>query len=443
MEQAQVQKNSASMAPFFAIWTGQALSLMGSNLVQFALVWWLTQSTGSATVLAFATMMALLPQIFLSPFAGALIDRWNRRIVMIVADSAIALATIVLAALYALDVVQVWHIYLLMLIRAAGGAFHWPAMQASTTLMVPEKHLSRIAGMNQTLFGLINIAAPPLGALLLGILPMQGILAIDVGTALIAVTPLLFVAIPQPVRKGAAGEQAPTSVLTDLREGLRYVWGWPGLMLILLVATLINLLINPAFTLLPIMVTGHFGGGALHLAWLETGWGVGMVVGGITLSLWGGFKRRIVTGLSALALMGLGVIAIGLTPTTGFLLAVGALVFSGFMNPIVNGSLLATLQAIVPPEMQGRVFTLISSGAAAMSPLGLAIAGPVADAFGVQFWFLIGGVATVLMGVGTLFVPAIREIENRKEGQAGMDVESAQEAAQEAAQDVNVAQVGV
>jgi DHA3 family macrolide efflux protein-like MFS transporter len=126
------------MRPFFVIWTGQAFSLLGSQLVQFALVWWLTQTTGSATVLAFASMTSLLPAILLSPFAGALVDRWNRRIVMIIADAVIALATVALAVLYKQNVVQVWHIFALMFIRAVGGEFHWPAMLASTTLMVPK-----------------------------------------------------------------------------------------------------------------------------------------------------------------------------------------------------------------------------------------------------------------------------------------------------------------
>jgi DHA3 family macrolide efflux protein-like MFS transporter len=403
-----------SMASFFVVWGGQAFSLLGRHLVQFALVWWLTRTTGSATVLAFATLVALLPQIFLSPVAGALVDRWNRRIVMMVADGLIALVTVGLVALYALDMIQVWHIYLAMFIRAAGGAFHWPAMQASTTLMVPEKHLARIAGLNQALWGLASIVAPPLGALLMDVLPMHGVLSIDVGTALLAIAPLVFIVVPQPERQAAPETAAgKPSVLADMRDGLRFVWNWPGMMMILVIATLINLLVNPAFSLLPIMVTGHFKGGALQLAWLESAWGVGVVLGGIALSVWGGFKRRIVTGMLALTIMGIGITLLGLTPATAFLLAVGAMFLGGLMNPIANGSLFAALQATVPPEMQGRVFTLVLSGASAMSPLGLAIAGPVADALGVQIWFLIGGAATIAMGAGAFFVPAIMRLEEQ------------------------------
>jgi DHA3 family macrolide efflux protein-like MFS transporter len=159
---------------FFTIWTGQAFSLFGSQLVQFALVWWLTISTGSATVLATATLMAMLPQVLFSPFTGALVDRWNRRAIMLAADSVIALATLLLAALFASGAIQVWRLYAIMFIRSVGGAFHWPAMQASTTLMVPKDQLTRVAGMNQTLYGVMGIVAPPIGALLVSALPMNG-----------------------------------------------------------------------------------------------------------------------------------------------------------------------------------------------------------------------------------------------------------------------------
>jgi DHA3 family macrolide efflux protein-like MFS transporter len=401
------------MRPFFTIWTGQIFSLLGSSLVQFALVWWLTKATGSATVLALATMMALLPQVFVSPIAGALVDRWNRRAVMMVADGLIALAVVVLAALFALDAVQVWHIYALMFIRAAGAAFHWPAMQASTSLMVPKKHLARVAGLNQALQGLGSIVAPPLGALLLDVLPMQTILAIDVVTATLAIVPLFFVHVPQPEHPATAEQASQVSVVADLREGLRFLWGWPGMLMVMGIAMLINLLLHPAMSLQPLLVTDHFGGDALQLAWLQSAFGIGYVAGGITLSAWGGFKRRTVTGLLALALNGVGFAVVGLAPANGFPLAVGATFFAGFMNPIVNGSMFAVLQVTVPPEVQGRVFTVLVSGAGAMVPLGLAIAGPLADALGVRVWFVAAGIAMVAMGVGAFFVPAIMRIEDK------------------------------
>jgi MFS transporter, DHA3 family, macrolide efflux protein len=409
--------------PFFTVWIGQAISLLGSQLVQFALVWWLTQTTGSATVLATATLVALLPQVFLGPIAGVVVDRWNRKLVMIVADGLIALATLGLAALFYMGHVQVWQVYVLLFIRSAAGGFHWPAMQASTSLMVPKEHLARIQGLNQMLSGMMNIGAAPLGALLLGILPMQGILSIDVITAAIAITLLLFVHIPQPDKIEAAqmGKAKP-SMWLDLKAGFRYVAAWPGLLIIGLMATLINMLLTPTSSLQPLLVTRHFGGQAMQLAYMETAWGIGAVAGGVTLSIWGGFRRRIVTSMVGLIVLGVCILAIGLMPAWAFWLAVLFTFVVGFTNPLVNGPLFAAVQAVVEPDMQGRVFTLIGSAAAAMSPLGLIIAGPVADAFGIRSWFLVGGIVTLLIGAVSFLIPAVMHFEdgrNRPSEQSG------------------------
>ena len=402
---------------FFTIWTGQAFSLFGSNLVGFALIWWLTKTTGSATVLATASLAGLLPQVLLGPLAGTLVDRWNRRIIMIVADSVITLATLVLAALFALGWAEIWHVYLLMFVRSLAGGFHWPAMQASTSLMVPNEHLARIQGLNQILMGALNIISAPLGALLIEVLPLQGVLAIDVGTAMLAIVPLFFFTIPQPTKAklGGAGE-GKTSVWQDFRAGLRYASGWPGLVMIGIMATILNFLLNPAFSLLPILVFKYFGGQAIQLAWMESAWGIGVIIGGLLLSTWGGFKRRIITSMVGLLGMGVGSLVIGLLPPSALYLGIATMFFLGIVNPIVNGPLLAAVQAAVSPEMQGRVFTLISSVAAAMSPLGLILAGPVADNLGVQTWFILGGVVTGLMGVIGFFIPAVMRFEDGHPG---------------------------
>lgn len=400
---------------FFTIWIGQAFSLFGSSLVQFALVWWLTQTTGSATVLAMATLAAVLPQVVIGPFAGALVDRWSRRLVMLAADGLIALTTLALIGLYAAGQMQVWHVYAVMFLRSALGAFHWTAMQASTSLMVPNGQLARVAGLNQTLNGAMSIVAPPTGALLLGVLPIHGVLAIDVGTALLAVAPLLFITIPQPVHTldavAPGGEAARPSMWRDLRAGLRYVAGWPGLLAIILMAMVLNFIINPAFSLMPLLVTKHFGGGALQLGGLESAWGGGIVIGGLVLSAWGGFRRRVATSLMGIIGMGLGTLAIGLSPANAFALAVGAMFFGGFMNPMANGPLFAVLQSSVAPEMQGRVMALVGSGSAAMMPLSLLIAGPVADALGVRVWYVVGGLACAAVGLAAFGVPAIMNVE--------------------------------
>ncbi|MBL8051479.1 MAG: MFS transporter, partial [Anaerolineales bacterium] len=181
---------------FYTLWTGQALSLLGSQLVQFAIIWYLTQETNSATTLAIASMMGLLPTVLLSPFIGTWVDRGNRRLLLIVADATVAIATLILAILFALDLVQVWHIYVALFIRAVAGGFHQSAFGASVVLLVPKDQLARVQGFNQALHGGLNIISAPLGAYLLEVLSMQGILGIDVSTAILAIVILLFFQIP-------------------------------------------------------------------------------------------------------------------------------------------------------------------------------------------------------------------------------------------------------
>lgn len=408
---------------FFTIWSGQAISLFGSQLVQFALIWWLTQETGSATVLATASLVGFLPQVVLGPIVGTLVDRAKRRWVMIVADSLIALATLVLVYLFSINAIQVWMIYVLLFVRALGGGFHYPAMTAATSLMVPKTQLTRIQGLNQMLQGALGIISAPLGALLIEVMSTQAVLMIDVTTALFAVTPLLFIAIPEPTRTPAPAQtNQPTNQPTfwqDFKAGFAYVWAWPGLMMILGLAMMINFLLNPAGALMPLLVKDHFNGGALQLGWMESAFGVGMLVGGLVLSAWGGFKKRIVTSMVGLVGLGLFFGTIGFLPSNLFTLALFVMFGAAFMNPIVNGPVLAIIQAAVAPEMQGRVFTLIGSLSGAMAPLGLIIAGPVADKFGVQTWYMLGGITCALIGVFGFFIPAVMNLEDdRKAAEA-------------------------
>ena len=414
-------KATAWKLSFFTIWTGQAFSLVGSRVVQFALVWWLTQLTGSATVLATASMVAIIPEIFLSPIAGAYVDRWNRRIVMIVADGMIALALLWLVYLFWVDAVQVWHVYVVMAVRAVGGSFHWPAMQASTSLMVPDRHLTRVAGLNQTLNGALNIIAPPLGALLMGVMPLHGIMLIDVGTAGLAITSLLFVHVPQPKRDDMGMEKP--SIWADVREGLRYIRSWPGLVALIGVAMIIKIALTPAFSLLPLLVSQHFHGGAAQLSLLEAVAGVGIVVGGLALSAWGGFRRKIYTTILGTVILGLGFVALGLTPGGLFWMALVSIFVVGLMIPLIDGPIMAILQGTVAPEIQGRVFTMMGSLIWITSPFSLAVAGPVSDWLGLQVWYVVAGVLCGVTGVALFFVPAMVNIEENNSNRAGAKAE--------------------
>lgn len=380
------------LANFMPMFIGQVISLLGSSLVQFALVWYVTKQTGSAAVLATATTAALIPIIFFGPFVGALVDRWNRKQVMIFADLIVALATAALALLFAFDLIQIWHIYLILFIRSFAGIFQGPAKNASVSLMVPKEHLVRLGGINQAVNGLTETFSPALGALLLELLPMQGVLAVDIVTAVIAILLLLFfVKIPQPKAVITKQKVTPKSLLTDVKFGFKYIATWPGLLILILIASSINLFLAPSGNLLPLLVTEYFQGGARELAWLQAALGVGVIIGGVLLGVWGGFKRKVVTVMVGILGISLGMLGISFVPRSTYLVGIVLAAFIGVAVALANGSLGPLLQTKVPPEVQGRVFTVLSSISQGLMPIGLFLSAPIADHFGVPAAYLIGG----------------------------------------------------
>jgi len=399
------------MRGFFVIWTGQAISVLGSALVQFAIIWYLTVQSRSAIVLTLATLVEMLPRTVLGPLVGVWIDRWNRRYVMQIADALTAAATIALAVLFHFGLVQIWHIYLLLFAAALGQTMHASAFTASTTLMVPANQLTRIGGLNQVLEGATRILAPPAGALLIETLPIQGILMIDVATAIFAVTSLLFVQVPQPERD-TTGLKA--SVWHELKSSLQYVWTWRGLAIVTGISTMVNFMLVPAFSLLSLIVFEHFRGGALQLGWMEAAFGIGMLVGGALLGLWGGFEKRMNTVIVGTGLVGLMMVVIGSVPANGIVLATGAMLLAGVGLSLGNGVGQALLQVLIVADMQGRVFASLAALRSLMSPLGLALAGPFTDAFGMQAWMLCAGVGITVMVAAMRLIPEVADIERKE-----------------------------
>ena len=397
---------------FFTIWSGQAASLFGSRLVDFALVWYMTTQTGSAVVLTTASIVSMLPMI-LALFFGGLVDRFKRRNLMIFADGLIAVFTLLIALLFWLGSIQIWHLYVLLLVRSTAGVIHFMSMMASTSLMVPEQQLSRVAGMNQTLNGVMNIAAPPLGALLMTVLPIYSILFIDVATALMAILPLVFIRIPevgmlkQPAREG-------TNLFGGIREGIQYIYSRKGLLSLLSLSLLSNFMAAPLYTLLPLLATRHFGGGALEFAWMEGASGVGVVVGGLLLSAWGGFKKRIYTMLWGGVLAGVSVLLIGAAPAQAFWMAVAGCFLAGFSISFTDGPFTAVVQAGVAPEVQGRVFSVIISVIKMATPLALVLAGQLAERLGVRFWYFMGGAGMLLLNAVGFMMPALLRLEEEQ-----------------------------
>ncbi|MBI9044951.1 MAG: MFS transporter [Anaerolineaceae bacterium] len=397
MKFTAVLKNSDWKMSFFTIWIGQAISLVSSELVQFALIWWLIEKSGSATILAVATMITLLPSAILSPFLGALVDRWNRRYVMIIADSTIALSLISLFYFSNSENIQIWQVFLIMLIRAIGGAIHMPAMLASTSLMVPKEHLGRIAGINQMLNGIIMVIVPPLGALLLGSISFNGIIGIEIVGAFVGIVPLLFIIIPQPEKELIA--KKTQSIWRDVLEGFKYINQWKGAVGMLVISTMVNFIMRPAFQLLGIVVVNQFGGDEIQFGWMAAALGAGFLSGGFVLSMWGGFKRKMQTSLIGIFGAGLSILLFGLVPQISLYLGFVCIFLAGFMMPLCMGPIQALIQSSVDPSIQGRVFTIIKSASTLISPLSLLIAGPVFDKFGPLTWYIWGGVVAIIISV--------------------------------------------
>jgi DHA3 family macrolide efflux protein-like MFS transporter len=258
----------------------------------------------------------------------------------------------------------------------------------------------------------MRFAAPPLSALLLTLVGVQGILPLDVVTAVVAIVPLFLVPIPQSATKAVTGTGL-RSVLKGFGEGLRYMWNRPGLRLLVATSGLLSLGARPAFALLPLLVTGHFGGEALELGWLQSVFGVGQIVGGVLLGAWGGWKRHMATAITGTFGIALGFLLVAIAPSNALWLAFVGWVIVGVAFSPAQAGLRATQQIVVRPEMQGRFFAVTSSVFTAMTPLALAITSPLVDLWGVRPLWFVAVAAMLTVALIRRFAPAVYYIEDR------------------------------
>ncbi len=393
-------------ARFFTVWIGQAFSLFGSSLVDFALIWWLTEKTGSETILALSTLATLVPTMLLGPFAGSLIDRFDRRKVLIGADGGIALVTLLLLISFLTGIQQIWMIFVILFLRALGSAFHRPAMMASTALMVPEDQLTRIGGMNRVLQGGMQIVAPVLGAMLISLFDVDSILLIDIITASIAVGTLLFVSIPNPQTR----ETAP-NLWKETLEGIRYLRSAKNICFVVLTCTCANFFCGPAFTFRPLLITDVYGGGATELGYVGSVYGAGLLIGGFIMSLWSGFRRKLITSGFGWGGLGVFLIIVALLKKDMFPAALGCFLLQGIFMSIGGAPLDAFYQTYVPDKVQGRVFSLLNTLDNLTVPLGLIAAAFAGNRIPVQLWFLMMGVSHIALAVAWAFSKRLREAE--------------------------------
>lgn len=393
---------------FAIIWTGQFLSILTSSIVNFSIVLWLSLEAGSAEVLAFATIAALLPQSLLGLFAGIFIDRWKRKRVMILADSFIALCTLVLAVLFFLDVAEIAHIYVLLALRSVGSAFHMPAMQASVPLLAPKSELIRIAGINQVIQSVCNIAGPALAGLFISFMKMTNILLLDVVGAVFACLSLCFVTIPDPSQEE---RQKDLHLWKEAKEAVTEVRKQSGLPWLFIFSILGTFVIMPASVLFPLMTLNHFSGNALQVSMIEVAWGGGALLGGALLGLRKFHWNEVGLINRMYVLLGITFLLSGLLPAGGYMGFVALTAFGGISGSLYFASFTTVIQSRIDPAVMGRVFSFYMSLSMLPSMIGLLSTGFLADTIGLGSTFVISGVFLCLIGVFSFFIPSLNGLK--------------------------------
>ncbi len=423
---------SARWRIFLLVWLGELVSVIGSGLTTFGVGIWIYDRTGSATQYALIYFFASIPQILVSPLVGVVVDRWDRRLVMLLSDSGAGLGTLLIVILLALGHLNVWHIYLAVTLSAAFSAFQWPAYSAATTLLVPPKDYARASGMVDIGYGLSQLVAPAAAGALMLVGGLKPVVILDFATFLFAVSILSAVRFPQP-KPSADGQAARGSLRHEMLYGWSYIIARPGLLTLLLFFTIFNFLTGVLIALaVPMMLA--FASSATIGIMMSVG-AVAGLAGSVMMSVWGGPRRRVHGVLGFTLLLGVGCILVGLRPSV--LPVTGALLLMFFCLTPINACSQSIWQSKVAPDIQGRVFSVRSALAFAALPLAYLTAGPLADYVfepllkpegalagsigriigvgegrGIALIFILMGVLVMLMALGGYFYPRLRQLED-------------------------------
>jgi DHA3 family macrolide efflux protein-like MFS transporter len=423
------------MLAFSIIWVGQIVSLLGTAMSQFALTLWTYEVTGKATPLALVGFFFVTPMVVLGPFVGVLVDRSNRKLMMMLSDLAAALVTVSVLILYATGKLQIWHLYATAAVSGIFQGFQWPAYSAAITLMLPQEQYARANGMLMLAGNASGVFAPLLAGALLGPMGLVGVLSIDLISAAIAIGALLLVHVPQPSRT-KAGREGEGSFIREAAYGFRYIFARPSLLGLQTVFLAGNFFLNLAFAVFAPMILGRTGNNELILGSVQSAGAIGGVIGGLAMSVWGGSRRRVhgvLVGWFCIGLLGQIVLGLGQTLPVW---AIGMFLMT-FFSPIIDGSNQAIWQAKVAPDVQGRVFTARMFIAWLVSPVSQLLAGPLADqvlepmmakggslapAFGwlvgtgigagIALLFVVTGLLTALAGLSGYLIPVVRNAED-------------------------------
>ncbi len=426
-----INETPKDMKTFFTIWVGQLISMLGSGLTNFALAVWIYDRTKQATPFAITVLLGTIPRVLLLPVAGSIADRFNRRFIMIAADTLNALLTLIIFLLLGAGNLQIWHIYIIAMLESVFSAFQEPALSASISTIVPKEKLGSANGMIQMREALSTVITPILAGILFVAIGFNGIIMIDFVTFFFAVGALLLVRIPQPERMP---EHKDKNIWQDMKFGWSYLSERKGLLGLLLYYAMVNFLLNWSAVLLIPMVLSRFTADVLGI--IQTVMGVGMLAGSIIMSAWGGAKRRIPTAIGFLVLGVTGFIIAGLQPNP-FFIGTGVFVLMFFV-PLASGNSQVVFQTKVPREIQGRIFSVRSAISQSMMPLAFLVAGPLADKFfepllqeggalantfigqilgtgvgrGIGLMFILSGLVGILVSVIVYANPHIRNLED-------------------------------
>lgn len=425
--------NTRGGRTFLLVWLGQLVSLIGSRLTSFGLGVWVYQRTGSATDFAVIAVVALLPGVLISPLAGVIVDRYDRRKIMLLSDLCAALATVFVALMLAANRLELWHIYLQAFVASAASAFQLPAYTASTTLMVDKANYGRVAGMVSIADGLARVIGPLLAGVLITQIGLAGIIAIDFATFLFAVSVLAFVRFPSlPRQLAQAANGAKSSMLHDLRVGWRFLAQRRGLLGLVLYFTALNFFGALSDVVLTPMVLSFSEPEGLGI--VTAAFGAGMIIGSVIMGVWGGPQRKM------RVVYGFGIWYGVLMMASGFradVLLIGVCMFLIMIGtPIINGSMRTLLQQKIPPEIQGRVFSTLFMFVTGAMPIAYLLGAQLADhtfepllmpdgalastvgqvigvgaGRGMAFLFIVAGVCLLLFTLGAYLYPPIRNVE--------------------------------
>jgi MFS transporter, DHA3 family, macrolide efflux protein len=380
---------------------GQTITTFGSLLVQYALLWHLTLTTKSGVVLALAAVFGFLPQAIVSIFAGVWADRVNRKVMIILSDSTIALATLVLASFMLSGVDDLWLVFLVMAVRSVGAGIQMPAISALIPQIVPTDKLMRVNGINSSVQSSLLIIGPVAAAGIYSTVSLAAILFVDVVTAVIGLTLLATIAVPTLSR--AASNDKP-SYFTDLKEGLNYIFSHNLVRWVMVIYSIVFLLVVAPSNLSPLMLVRTFGGDVWLLTVLELSFGIGMVAGGALMAIFASKMDRL--GLMVGTSILFGVLAVVMGFTTNLILFYSLFFLIGLAVPAFSTSSMTLLQETVEPERQGRVFGFVGIVMAVAMPLGMAVLGPLADIVSVEILLIATGAITVAVAVVAVMLPA-------------------------------------